>query len=53
MNPGKHQFSDKVYSLWLNVHLATMTETGPYGTTFLLELPMFVPSEEEQPLGVR
>ncbi len=31
MYPGKHQFSDKIDSLWLNVHLATMTEAGPYG----------------------
>jgi imidazolonepropionase len=27
----KKMFPDKIDSLWVNVHLATMTETGPYG----------------------
>jgi len=31
MNPAKKMITEKVDSLWVNVHLATMTETGPYG----------------------
>jgi imidazolonepropionase len=31
MNPVKNMMTGKVDSLWVNVHLATMTETGPYG----------------------
>jgi imidazolonepropionase len=31
MNPTKNVTSEKVDSLWVNVHLATITETGPYG----------------------
>lgn len=31
MNPTETQIPDKIDSLWVNVHLATMTETGPYG----------------------
>jgi imidazolonepropionase len=31
MNPAKNMITEKVDSLWVNVHLATMTETGPYG----------------------
>ena len=31
MNPGIQRISNKIDSLWLNVHLATMTETDPYG----------------------
>ena len=32
MNPTETQIPDKIDALWINVHLATMTETGPYGT---------------------
>jgi imidazolonepropionase len=31
MNPAQNRPPGKIDSLWLNVHLATMTETGPYG----------------------
>jgi imidazolonepropionase len=31
MNPAKHPTPDKIDSLWVNVHLATMTDAGPYG----------------------
>jgi imidazolonepropionase len=31
MNPAKSMFTEEVDSLWINVHLATMTATGPYG----------------------
>ncbi|UCH20987.1 MAG: imidazolonepropionase [Deltaproteobacteria bacterium] len=31
MNSSKNPISDKIDSLWVNVHLATMTNTGPYG----------------------
>ena len=31
MNPAKNMITEKVDALWVNVHLATMTETGPYG----------------------
>jgi len=31
MNPAKNVIPGKADSLWVNVHLATMTETGPYG----------------------
>lgn len=31
MNPAKSMFTEEVDSLWVNVHLATMTATGPYG----------------------
>ena len=31
MNPAENPIPDKIYALWVNVHLATMTETGPYG----------------------
>ncbi len=31
MNPAKNQLPDKIDSLWVNLHLATMTQTGPYG----------------------
>ncbi len=31
MNPAKNMITGKVDSLWVNVHLATMTEIGPYG----------------------
>ena len=31
MSPPKNQLSDKIDSLWVNIHLATMTQTGPYG----------------------
>jgi len=31
MNPAKNMITEKIDSLWINVHLATMTETGPYG----------------------
>ena len=31
MNPAKHPISVKFDSLWVNVHLATMTDSGPYG----------------------
>ena len=32
MNPPKHPIADRVDSVWINVHLATMTPTTPYGT---------------------
>ena len=32
MNSPDHQIYDKIDSLWINVHLATMTQTVPYGT---------------------
>ena len=32
LNPNEKLIPDKIDSLWVNVHLATMTETGPYGT---------------------
>jgi imidazolonepropionase len=32
LNPNEKLVPDKIDSLWVNVHLATMTETGPYGT---------------------
>ena len=32
MNPARNEIPVKSDSLWVNVHLATMTETGPYGT---------------------
>jgi imidazolonepropionase len=31
LSPPKNQLSDKIDSLWVNIHLATMTQTGPYG----------------------
>jgi imidazolonepropionase len=31
LNPNEKLIPDKIDSLWINVHLATMTETGPYG----------------------
>jgi len=31
MNTSKNTSPDKIDSLWVNVHLATMTKTGPYG----------------------
>ncbi len=31
MNPSNNPIPDKIDSLWVDVHLATMTETGPYG----------------------
>jgi len=31
MNPAKSMFTEEVDSLWVNVHLAAMTATGPYG----------------------
>ena len=31
MSPPKNQLADKIDSLWVNLHLATMTQTGPYG----------------------
>ena len=31
MNPAKDLKSEKIDSLWVNVNLATMTESGPYG----------------------
>ncbi len=31
MNPTKNPTPDKIDSLWVNVHLATMTEAVPYG----------------------
>jgi len=31
MSPAKKKISETVASLWVNVHLATMTATGPYG----------------------
>jgi imidazolonepropionase len=31
MNPAESMFTEEVDSLWVNVHLATMTATGPYG----------------------
>ena len=31
MNPAKNQLPAKIDSLWVNLHLATMTDTGPYG----------------------
>ena len=32
MNTPEHQIYDKIDSLWINVHLATMTPATPYGT---------------------
>ena len=31
MSPAQKMIPQKVDSLWINVHLVTMTETGPYG----------------------
>ena len=31
MNPAENPIPDKIEALWVNIHLATMTETGPYG----------------------
>ena len=31
MSPAQKKIPAQVDSLWTNVHLATMTETGPYG----------------------
>ncbi|MGB5745700.1 MAG: imidazolonepropionase, partial [Desulfobacterales bacterium] len=31
MNPAKRMITEEVDSLWINVQLATMAETGPYG----------------------
>ena len=31
MNPSEHPTYDKIDSLWINVHLATMAQTTPYG----------------------
>ena len=31
MKPAKNVIPEKIDSLWLNVHLATMAESGPYG----------------------
>jgi len=31
MNPAKNMIAEKIDALWVNVHLATMSETGPYG----------------------
>ena len=31
MNPSEHPSYDKIDSLWINVHLATMAQTTPYG----------------------
>ncbi len=31
LNPAKNQLPDKIDSLWVNLHLATMTDAGPYG----------------------
>jgi imidazolonepropionase len=31
LSPAKNQLPDKIDSLWVNLHLATMTQTGPYG----------------------
>jgi imidazolonepropionase len=31
MSSYKNSISDKIDSLWVSVHLATMTDTGPYG----------------------
>ena len=31
MSPAKNSTTDKIDSLWVNIHLATMTDTGPYG----------------------
>jgi imidazolonepropionase len=31
VNPLEHPIYDKIDSLWINVHLATMTESSPYG----------------------
>jgi imidazolonepropionase len=31
LNPAKNQLPAKIDSLWVNLHLATMTDTGPYG----------------------
>jgi imidazolonepropionase len=31
LNSNEKLIPDKIDSLWINVHLATMTETGPYG----------------------
>ena len=31
MNPAQNMTPEKVDSLWVNVHLATMTESGSYG----------------------
>ena len=31
MNPPEHPMYDKIDSIWINVHLATMTQTTPYG----------------------
>jgi imidazolonepropionase len=31
MNPSKNQLADKIDALWHNLHLATMTQTAPYG----------------------
>ena len=32
MDSPEHQIYDKIDSLWINVHLATMTQTVPYGS---------------------
>jgi imidazolonepropionase len=31
LNSAKNQLPDKIDSLWVNLHLATMTQTDPYG----------------------
>ena len=31
MNSAENQISDKIDALWVNIHLATMTENAPYG----------------------
>ena len=31
MNPPEHPIDDRIDSVWINVHLATMTENAPYG----------------------
>jgi imidazolonepropionase len=44
MNPTKKQIPDKIDSLWVNVHLAAMTESKPYG---MLENGALAVSEEK------
>jgi imidazolonepropionase len=31
VNPPEHPIDDRIDSVWINVHLATMTENAPYG----------------------